>query len=239
MKQQLAERLKRPFQYHDSVGSTNDLARDWLQAGAPVGAVVIADEQRTGRGRMGRQWQTPPGQAIAMSVVLKPPAEFASRVSLMAALCIAEVCEALNITDVGIKWPNDVQIQGRKLSGVLPEAVWQDDKLLGVVLGMGINVRVDFDDMLRASAINLEAAYGAPLDRVTVIQAVLTRLDHWSAQIASATLVQAWKTRLVTLGQQVTIGAIRGLAVDVDADGALIVQTADGAQQRVVAGDIA
>jgi BirA family transcriptional regulator, biotin operon repressor / biotin---[acetyl-CoA-carboxylase] ligase len=239
MQERLGQLLKRPFQYHDSVGSTNDLAQQWLREGADAGAVVIADEQLSGRGRMGRAWQTPAGgQAIAMSVILKPDASHAGRISQMAAVCIAQVCEALAIAEVGIKWPNDVQISGKKVCGVLPEAIWQDGRLLGVVLGMGVNVRVTFDESLRDIATNIETAAGRTIDRAELIRDILLRVDYWSVQLGSDALHQAWKQRLTTLGQQVSIGDISGQAVDVEASGALLIETAQGQRQRVVAGDI-
>lgn len=228
----------RPFQFFDVVDSTNDIAMQWLQAGVEAGCVVIADEQLKGRGRMGRTWHTPPGVAIAMSVILKPPVEFANRVSMLGALVVAELCEGVGAKNVGIKYPNDVQIDGRKVCGVLPEAAWDHDQLRGVVLGIGVNVRVQFDEQLAQTATNLETAAQRDLNRVELIAYLLTRIDTWSAKIYTLDFFSAWKNRLTTIGQRVTIGDMSGVAEDVDSTGVLLVRTANNQLERIIAGDI-
>lgn len=228
----------RPFRFYPSVASTNDEAAAWARAGAPQGAVVIADEQTHGRGRMGRIWHTPPHVALAVSVVLKPPPTFATRAGLLGALCVAELCEGLGIAGVGIKWPNDVQINGLKVCGVLPEAVWEGETLRAVVLGIGVNVRVVLDGDLRQIATNLEAHTPTPLDRTQLVATLLTQVDVWAARIGEDALLQAWRSRLTTLGKRVESGDVVGLAVDVLPDGALLIQTDDGRRERLVAGDI-
>lgn len=228
----------RPFQFHESVASSNDIAMQWLHNGAPQGAVVIADEQRQGRGRLGRVWYTPPGVAIAMSVILRPQPEHAGRISMMGAVVVAELCESVGIPDVGIKWPNDVQLGGRKVCGILPEAAWHNDALKGVVLGMGINVRVAFDDELKTIAANLERQAGQALNRATLIAYVLQRIDDWSPQLGTQALFEAWQARMNMLGKPVSINGINGQAHHVETDGALVIQQEDGTMQRVIAGDI-
>src|SRR5688500_3029795 len=113
----LSQTLKREFRFFPSVDSTNDIAQAWIREGAKAGSVVLADEQLKGRGRRGRFWYTPPGVALAISYILKPSAEFATRSSMVGALAIYELCNSLGIQDIGIKWPNDVQIKGKKVSG--------------------------------------------------------------------------------------------------------------------------
>ena len=121
----LTQALKpRAVQYFASVDSTNDVALKWIREGAAAGAVVIADEQLRGRGRKGRTWHTPPGVAIACSVVMNPPVAMLNRVSMVGALAISDLIMGYEINHVGIKWPNDVLIAGRKVSGILPEAEW-------------------------------------------------------------------------------------------------------------------
>lgn len=234
--------LNQDFQYFDSVDSTNDIAQTWLRNGADSLAVVIADEQRKGRGRRGRVWYTPPHVAIAISVIMKPKPHVASRVSMIGCLAVYDLCRHLNIDDVAIKWPNDVQIMGKKVSGVLPEAVWEGDSLLGVVLGIGINVRNNLEIDIKDTAITLEIASGRALNRVELIAHLLERLAYWYSLIEQDDLLFAWKTRLNTLNQHVTISGnnlhIVGQAVDVDSDGALLIKTGDGSIHRVMAGDV-
>lgn len=234
----------RAVRFYDVADSTNDIARTWLHAGAPDGAAVVADEQRRGRGRMGRIWQTPPGAALAVSIVLYPPPAALPRLSMLAAQAVCEVVESLGVDAVQIKWPNDVQIGGRKVSGVLVEAEWERDRLLGAVAGIGLNVSVDFSGTaLAESAVSLADVLGSPPDRLELLAALLARVDYWYARLGSPALHERWRARLATLGQRVTVAGpaepVVGVAEDVDASGALLVRDAAGTLRRVVAGDIA
>jgi BirA family transcriptional regulator, biotin operon repressor / biotin---[acetyl-CoA-carboxylase] ligase len=235
----LQNHLNRPFKYFESVDSTNDIAKTWLQEGAPSGAVVIADEQLKGRGRKDRTWHTPPNVAIALSVILRPDQDHLSRINLLGALSVYDLAEYVGCTQVGIKWPNDVQINGKKVSGILPEVVWDGDELAGVVLGIGVNVRVDFSKTdLQDNAINLETSVGKKLDRADLIVYLLKRIDMWYQRIASDALFVTWKNRLNMLGIRVKIEDLEGLAVNVEPDGALLVQDDFEVMQRVLAGDV-
>ena len=236
----LQRHLDRPFKYFDSVDSTNDIAKAWLEDGASSGSVVIADEQRKGRGRKGRTWHTPPNVALAVSVILRPKHEYISRINMIGALSVYDLAEHVGCTQVGIKWPNDVQVDGKKVSGILPEVVWDKDKLIGVVLGMGVNVRVDFSDSeLADRAISLEMAVGRELNRAELIAFLLTRIDQWYEQIESNVLFDTWKKRLNMIGKPVRVEDVEGMAVGVEEDGSLLV---DGYGmddvKRVLAGDV-
>lgn len=233
----------RAVRFFPQIGSTNDFARRWLSDGAASGALVVTDEQVTGRGRLGRQWLTPPGTAIAASLILRPQRDAFPQMTMLGALAVAEMLDGLGLSGVSIKWPNDVRIEGRKVCGVLVEATWQGDQLLGVVLGMGINVRVDFSDTpLADTAASIEPALGQRVDRADILAALLARIDHWLPQLGTEALFIAWKSRLDSLGQTITIkrphGDLSGVAEAVEADGTLCLRAADGVLHRVVAGDI-
>jgi BirA family transcriptional regulator, biotin operon repressor / biotin---[acetyl-CoA-carboxylase] ligase len=229
----------RAVRFYERAGSTNDLAREWLRAGAPDGAVVVADEQVAGRGRRGRAWQTPPGAALAVSLILRPPPDLLPRLSMLGALAAAELAEQTGARAVGIKWPNDVQIGGLKLAGVLPEAEWDGSHLLGAVLGIGVNVRIDFRGTeLEGQAISLEWAAGARLDRAELVRDLLARVDGWYARLDSAALFEAWQRRLSMIGRIITVGEVQGVAESVDETGALLVRDAQGSLRRVIAGDL-
>lgn len=235
----LRDKLNQPFRYHESVDSTNDFAKAWLQAGATSGSVVIANEQLKGRGRKGRIWHTPPNVALAISIILRPKHKYLSRINIIGALSVYDLAKNVGCRNLGIKWPNDVQINGRKVSGILPEAVWDGDKLVGIVLGMGINVRNDFSGSdIADKATTLESSAGKPLDRSDLIQFLLKRIDMWYKRIESDALFITWKNRINTLGQRVKIEDLEGLAVDVEPDGALLVQDDFKQMQRVFAGDV-
>ncbi len=230
----------RPVRFYAQAGSTNDIAREWLLDGAPAGAVVIADEQVQGRGRLGRAWHTPAGSALALSVVLHPTPEALPRLSMLGALAVADLAAQPGAADVGIKWPNDVQIGGLKVSGVLPEAVWQGAHLAGAVLGLGVNVRVDFAGTdLQGKATSLETALGRRLDRAELAQALLACIERWYGRIGTEAFFAAWQGRLSTLGQWVTVGDVQGQAEAVNADGALLVRDASGEIHQITAGDLA
>lgn len=230
---------QRPFQFFPSVPSTQNEALNWLKNGASHGSVVIADEQTAGRGRMGRTWHTPAGVALALSYILKPTTIGAKHIFMAGGVAVAELLEGLAIPNISIKWANDVRIEGKKVSGVLPEAVWEGDKLQGVVLGIGMNVRVNFADTeLEHLATSIEPLLNHAVNRTNLIANLLTRLDFWSNRLGSHELFQAWRSRLDTLGNIVTADGITGTAIDVTHDGALLIQKSDGATHTVIAGDI-
>lgn len=241
----------RPFRFFPQIDSTNDHARAWLLEGAPAGAVVIADEQTTGRGRFQRTWNAPPGTAILMSVILRPevaPSKL-GRATMVGAVSVAEALAtvpSLPMEMIGLKYPNDVLLVGRKVAGILAEAVWEGDRLVGVVLGIGLNVRIDFTGTaLATAATSIERVTGVSIHRTDLADRLLKRVDHWAARIGERSLFNAWRGRLTTLGQRVSVRlsgddtwAIQGLAQDVDEEGALIVRDDSGADHRIIAGDV-
>lgn len=228
----------REFRYLPDALSTQDIAKQWLPD-APSGAVVVADSQRGGRGRGTRTWVTPQGQAVAVSVILRPDVSAPGQVTMLGCLAAAEVLDDLGVPGVTIKWPNDVQIHERKVCGVLPEAVWFGNRLQGVILGIGLNVRVDFAGTeLEATAISVEPALGRSVDRTELIRQMMERIDHWAARLGSPALFDVWRARLVTIGREVTINGVNGVAEDVDADGALLVRDGSGTLHRMLAGDV-
>ncbi len=230
----------------DRVGSTNDLLRTLLLRGAGEGTAVVAREQTAGRGRMGRPWASPPG-GLWLSVLLRPDDPSDSRLALLVAVGVAEALHRIGAAAVGVKWPNDLVAGGRKCGGVLVESLppW-------VVAGIGVNVHVDptrFPPPLRAQAASLTEQIGdADLEEVLV--AVLAGLeDVYAAYRAGqvAMLLDRWRALSVTLGQPVRIrsggpGAggheVAGVARDIDAAGALVIDRADGGPVRVLAGDV-
>ena len=230
---------ERPFRWYAKIGSTNAEALDWLREGAPAGALVLADEQLLGRGRHGRDWHTPAGAALAVSLILRPTAKALPQVTMLGALAIAEVAAAAGARDVSLKWPNDVQAGGRKLAGVLCEAVWQGGQLRGAVLGMGLNVRVDFrGSVLEGQATSLETVCGRRLERAQLLARLLQRLEHWLGQSDSESLYLAWRARLRLPTAPVLISGLRGTPEDVAPDGALIMRDEVGALHQLHCGEL-
>ena len=230
--------LRRELRFYARVGSTNDIAKTWLQEGAGEGALVIADEQRRGRGRLGREWHTPPGVALALSLILKPEPADVALVNMLGALSVCDLADELGCPDISLKWPNDVLIMDKKVSGILTENVWRGGRLLGVVLGIGFNVRADFRGThLAGRAISLEDLVEQRLDRTALLRALLGRVDHWRGQ-SGKQIFLTWKRRLSALGSQVTVDGACGIALDVRRDGALLVQLTSGEIKPLLAGDV-
>ncbi len=147
------------------------------------------------------------------------------------------------VPTIALKWPNDVLLANRKVAGILPEAIWQGHSLAAVILGIGVNVRVDFagTDFEDRSA-SIEPTLGIKVDRALLLAQLLQRIDYWAMRVVETTLLEAWRSRLVTLGQHITAcgaaGIITGLAADVDDNGGLVLQADDGTIHHVVAGEV-
>lgn len=229
----------------EDVDSTQTETARLAAAGAPEGTVVSARHQRAGRGRRGRDWWDRPGDSLLLSVLLRPPvaAAQAPQLSLVGALAVTDALWAVAGTEARIRWPNDVMIAGRKVCGILPEATSGDGgRLQHVIVGIGVNVNQDrFPPDLSGRATSLRLATGFRHEPARLLAAVLEALDRRYAEWLAggfAALRDAWRERSATLGQPVTLpdgGA--GMAVDVDADGALLVRTGEGALRRVVSGE--
>ena len=233
----------RRVRYSPSTGSTNDDAIAWLAEQPPQGSVVTSDEQHDGRGRLGRPWYAPAGSGLLLSVVAYPPREHLTRLTMVGALAVVDVLESYGISKVGIKWPNDVRVDARKICGVLPEAAWDGERLLGAALGIGLNVNIPFVLTPYAeTAISISDALGEPVDRLLTLKRLLASVDDWLTNIHTTTIFETWRARLVTLGTQVTVqtpnGVRSGYAEDVTPEGGLLLRKADGTLEQVIAGEI-
>jgi BirA family transcriptional regulator, biotin operon repressor / biotin---[acetyl-CoA-carboxylase] ligase len=239
-----------PIHSATELPSTNDEAHRLAAEGAPHGALVLADTQTKGRGRRGRSWVTPPGTALAMTLVLRPqlPPARAPELQLVAAVAVCEAARALGAKSAGIKWPNDVEAGGRKLCGLLAELRGSAETLEHVVLGIGINVNVrseHLDDELRAIATSLHLERGEPVSRAWALYRLLERLDHWLGLHESEgfePVRERWRELSSTLHRRVRIEAgavpLLGEAVDLAEDGALLVRDDAGKLHAVNAGDV-
>ncbi len=231
--------LGRPFRYYPALASTNDEALAWLQDGAEEGSLVISDHQTSGRGRQGRGWYTPPASALTLSIILRCSVDAAQQSTMLAAVAVYELLDELGISEIGIKWPNDVQIGPYKVCGILPEALWNGEEFSGVVLGIGLNVRADFvQTPLAKTAISLETASQFSYDRCDLLRRLLAITDCWRPHLGSATLFRAWRARLNSLGRPVKIGELSGIASAVDESGALWLDLPEGRQERILAGTL-
>lgn len=230
---------ERPFRWHRETGSTNADALEWLRQGAPTGSLVLADEQMQGRGRLGRDWHTPAGAALALSMVLRPVPQDLPRLTMAGALAIAAMAEDAGTADVNLKWPNDVLVGERKLAGILSEALWQGDRLVGAVLGIGVNVRVDFrGSALEGRATSLESACGRGLDRSHLLSLLVKHADFWLGQLDGERLFCAWRQRVKLPAGPVEMNGLRGTAEALGRDGALLLRAETGQLHRVYSGEM-
>ncbi len=254
------------IRHFTTVSSTMDVAWELAHKGASDGTVVVADHQSAGRGRFDRSWVSKRGQDILCSVVLRPRVAQAGELLMLAALAVVQVADSFGI-DAGIKWPNDVQVRGKKLAGVIAESVTgpavtgttrtpgpgpdidHTSGHLVAVIGIGLNV--NFDPANYGGAAPGPTSLGAELarqvDRLGVFKKLMRSLDsYYSEIIAGGSVVPAWREKLTTLGRAVTVvsgeagntTSLHGLAHDVDSSGRLIVRDENGRDWPVSAGEV-
>ncbi len=239
--------LWREIRILPQTGSTNaDVARA-ARDGAPEGLVIVAESQTAGRGRLDRTWVAPPRSGLTFSMLLRPVGVPVARWGWLPLLVGVGSCAAVSRLaelEIGLKWPNDLFVHGRKLGGILAERV--DD---AVVLGLGLNVTLRADELPVPTATSLALAGSACVDRDPLLRAMLREIAEWYGRWRAAGgdpeasgLRAAYRDRCVTLGRRVRVElpagrAVEGEAVDVDPAGRLVVRTATG-EEPVGAGDV-
>ena len=242
--------IGKTIHHFHTLDSTNSKAYQLALDGAEEGEVVVAESQEKGRGRLGRQWFSPPFLNLYLSVILRPkiPPHQASLITLMAAIATADAIQKFSGFLPLIKWPNDILLRNRKVAGLLNEINSEMDRIHFVILGIGINLNMDekmFSKEIRTVATSLKREMGQTISRKAFLQSLLQELEKWYTifmKQGSAFILKAWRDRAHLKGRRVKVTSfgetLGGIAVDVDSDGALILETADGKRKRVVAGDI-
>jgi len=235
-----AHRRDRIFHF-PKLDSTMDQARRMARQGLRHTSCIIAEIQTASRGRLNRQWSSARG-GLWFTLVLEPdlPPPLAWTVNFAASACMAEVLTGLFDLDVRVKWPNDLLLKGRKLSGMLSEIETRADMVKFLFLGIGLNVNNE-PESDQYQAISLKTALGKPVSR----QQILTRfLDLFESRIAAvdpAGIISQWKARTATIGTRVRVQThdrvYEGRALDVDDTGALIVKGRDGITRKIIYGD--
>jgi BirA family biotin operon repressor/biotin-[acetyl-CoA-carboxylase] ligase len=239
------------LRFFESTGSTNDDAALWSAAGAQDFSLVVADEQTAGRGRLKRIWFTPPGGALAFSLILKPRLEVdLPHITLfvgLGALAVSDALRGLYALDAAIKWPNDVLLDGRKVCGILVEAQWLGEQIPSVILGIGVNVSTASappDDQVVYPSASVEGVLGRQVNRGELLHEILRRLVVRRAQMGSPSFVQDWETRLAFRGESVRLvdastGSVlrEGVVLGLTGTGELRLQTGQG-EQVLAAGEM-
>lgn len=222
----------------------------YASEGAPHGTVVIADKQTKGKGRLGRQWLSPPGENIYMSIVLRPELEprDATLLTLLSAVAVARAIRNVSALPVGIKWPNDIMLQDKKLGGILLETRTDPDRIDFVVIGIGVNVNLRTKDLpsdVGGIATSMKEVTGKTFKRTAVTAEIMDELEREYIDLMNngrLRLLKLWRELSVTLGREVRVTqhnkSLDGIAVDIDDVGMLIVKTADGKQIIVSSGDV-
>jgi BirA family biotin operon repressor/biotin-[acetyl-CoA-carboxylase] ligase len=237
------------FELLSEAPSTNEVAAERARAGAHEGLVVVADHQSSGRGRLDRTWQTPPGTAVTFSLLLRPTVPPASWpwLPLLVGHNVAKALVALGY-DASVKWPNDVLLDAdRKVAGILVERV-ETPTGPAAIVGVGINVGMSAEELPVPTATSLAVAGTDVPDRTSVLLGVVAAVregyDMWQAggEQGTARLAASYRAQCATLGRDVRVelpgsGELLGRATDIDDDGRLVVETAAGTE-RVGAGDV-
>jgi BirA family biotin operon repressor/biotin-[acetyl-CoA-carboxylase] ligase len=237
------------FKYFDSIGSTNDEALCWVDAGAADFSLVVADEQSKGRGRFERRWVTLPSSALAFSLILHPSPEEINKLVLFAPLCglaLRETIETQLHLYAEIKWPNDILLARHKTAGILVEAAWSGEAVAGIVLGIGVNVThssIPPADTQLFTATCLEDQSGHPVDRLEILKGILNSIAAWRGKIGNSEFLDSWQQHLAFKNEYVRIEdsqktSIIGRVKGIDSRGQLILILDDGTEQDFTVGDV-
>ena len=239
-------RIGREIHYARTTTSTMDDARRLAEDGCAHGAVALTDEQTAGRGTKGRTWVSPPGESIHATLVARPDAGRMARLSIISAVAAARAVEACTPLRAGLKWPNDLELGGRKAGGILIEADWGETGPRFALVGIGINVNFDPTHhavLIDRPATSLMIETGARQSREAVLAALCNEFEAAFESPDETAVFHAWRERLTTLDQRVEVSGpsgppLAGIAEDVATDGALLLRQDDGTVERVVAGEV-
>jgi BirA family biotin operon repressor/biotin-[acetyl-CoA-carboxylase] ligase len=244
------EILGRSIRLFDEVDSTQNVAHKLVREGAQEGTIVIAEAQTAGRGRMGRKWHSPKGKGIWMSLVLKPeiPLPLLSQLTLLIAVALCRSVRRVTGLEAGIKWPNDLLVDGRKISGILLESSAEDERLHYVIAGIGISANLeekDFPPELRNAATSLLIETGREIEREVLIGDFLGQLEEFYrlyTQQGFTPIRLLWEALSVSLHRPIRVnterGVVEGSAVALDETGALIVELEDGKRMTLYSGEV-
>ncbi|MSU33087.1 MAG: biotin--[acetyl-CoA-carboxylase] ligase [Pedosphaera sp.] len=242
--------IGRDIRVFQETSSTNNIVEKLARDQVSEGIVVFAESQTRGRGRLGRQWCSPTGKGLWFSVLLRPnlaPAA-ATQLTVCTAVAVARAIEKSTGLSPGIKWPNDIVFETRKVGGILLELNAELDHIRHVILGIGIDVNLatqDFPEELQTIATSLQIEAGQPLDRADLATILIQELDSVYSRLACGDFHEIsddWIRRCTTLGRRVSIRVadriITGRAESLDEEGALLVRTDQGRLEHIIGGDV-
>ncbi|WP_199425919.1 biotin--[acetyl-CoA-carboxylase] ligase [Thermaerobacillus caldiproteolyticus] len=244
------ETLGRYIHFEEEVTSTQTIAQKLAYEGAREGTLVVAEQQIAGRGRMARNWFSPKGTGIWMSLILRPPIppQKAPQLTLLTAVAIAQAIQDVTGLVPDIKWPNDILINGKKCVGILTELQAEPDRIHSVIIGMGINVNQtveQFPEDIRAIATSLAIEKGEKIKRAELIQEILFKIEMLYRQYLQhgfRPIKLLWEGYAISIGKEITArtlsGTLRGMALGITDEGVLMLEDADGNIHYIHSADI-
>jgi len=242
--------LGKELHFYREVTSTNSIARQMARSGASEGTIVMSRSQSAGRGRLQRQWFCPPGKGLLLSMILRPriSVQFIPQLTLLTAVVVAETIKNVTGCAAGIKWPNDIYINNKKVCGILAETSFSSTNVAYVIIGLGLNVNLDTNQLppdCKETSTSLSLEMGQNVSRIRLLkQFIISWDEHMQGFIKAGHpyLRSKWIENNVTIGKNVSINkgdySVYGLAVDVSEKGGLIVRLSDGSLQEYLAEDV-
>lgn len=244
------EKMGRPLYFYPETDTTNDRIRELAQTGAPEGTLAVAELQTAARGRRGRAWQAPADSGVWMSLLLRPniPPTQASVLTLLAGMALAEAIEDVTEMEVGIKWPNDILLNGKKLVGILTEMDCDMESIHSVTVGMGINVNTKaFPEELQEIATSLYLETGKEFDRAEFLAQSMLHFEALYEEFVAeggvfAPFKERYRRKCLNIGKEVSVigrETYLATALDITPEGELIVKRKDtGGEEVVFSGEV-
>ena len=250
------ESLGKVIRYQDEMESTNSTLLDLGEKGASEGTVVIADRQTRGRGRLEHSWISPADKNLYISILFRPEivASDAPLFTLIASVALVAVIQRLGLEDVNIKWPNDIRISGKKVSGVLTEMRPRREMADFIVVGIGVNINMSRDDIdsdmgdVARLATSIRENLGKDLDRAKFAADLLLELEKWYKVFTNRgrgknTIISEWVSKWGDINKRIRVNIndqeeFEGKAIGIDDSGFLIVELDSGEETKVIAGDV-
>ena len=234
---------------YKEVLSTNTLAKFFAEQGSADNTVIISEKQEKGRGRSGKKWESPLG-GVWLSLIVRPNIEQtkASLITLATGVAVANTIRSFGVDDVEIKWPNDILINGKKVSGILTEAVARLNSINYIVIGVGIDANFDKEnvsDNLKEETISLKRATGKKIDEVIIIKRFLKEFETIFKEFENEKyedILKEWRKQSFSIGKYARItqpfsNCLEGYVVGINKEGALVLELGDGTLEKVISGE--
>ncbi|WP_427138702.1 biotin--[acetyl-CoA-carboxylase] ligase [Psychrobacillus psychrodurans] len=244
------KQLGRTIEYYTTCESTQIIAADKAREGAPHGTVVIAEEQTDGRGRLDRSWNSTANKGIWMSVIIRPAIspQFAAQFTLVSAVAITQAIQEVTNLTPEIKWPNDILINGKKVTGILTELQADMDIVHSIIIGIGVNVNQElsaFEESIQKTATSLKIENGEEIDRSILVAKILYYLEKYGdlyVENGFKPIKILWESHNCTIGKRIRATTLRetleGVALGITNDGVLEIKLDSGEIRGVYSADI-